>query len=215
MTFRRQTTGIVRTGGTATVVDASSYRTGPASTETPELRRSAAEPWEIVIPSFVRETMADDAWTRARSDGHEVGGFLFAETPRESERSVRLFHATETANAVRTADAMTLDADEWRRAEAWLERNEWNDTRLIGLWHSHPSAAERTPSTTDLRAFLGALDHSGTVGRAAPVSVALILTPQWDGYWGVSSWGRPEIYGWVTRREWGRPVTEPASVRCV
>jgi proteasome lid subunit RPN8/RPN11 len=81
-----------------------------------------------------------------------------------------------------------MDTDQWRRAEAWLEANELHQDALIGLYHSHPSTRDATPSDADLQAFLGLLDWSAKNRmRNTAYSVGLILNPRFDRD-GYESW---------------------------
>jgi hypothetical protein len=179
--------------------------------ETPTLRTRAETPITIEVPRFVQSVMAYDCWTLTRSDDREAGGFLLAKTPRGRDTSVRLFHATGTADAIRTTDSLALDHAECMRAERWIEANGWDDVEVVGLWHTHPRSWNGRPSAPDRRAFLGCLDWSAEVGRSAAFTVGLILYPDFEGMWGM-----PRVDGWVTRRtRFGTAVTEPATVRRV
>jgi proteasome lid subunit RPN8/RPN11 len=180
--------------------------------ETPELRDTLS-PVEVRLSRFVRERMQDDCWTLTRNDRCEAGGFLFGRLPASWDKTVTLSHATVTGGAERMSGEMSLDTDQWRRAEAWLEANQLHDEGACGLWHSHPETRDATPSDADLQAFLGLLDWSAEHRiRNTAYSVGLILNPRFDRD-GYGSWAVPEIAAYVTRRTpAGTPITERARI---
>jgi hypothetical protein len=155
--------------------------------------------------------MLSDLFSGTRTDGLEAGGFLFARPTRSWERSVEILVATGTGNAQRSIDALTLDTDMWRSAEAAFAAD-GVDMELLGIWHCHPETRDGRPSSTDLRAWLSVLRWHEEHSRSAAFSVGLIYAA--SEYLG-DSWARPHLHAWVVRREKysRRPVCELANVK--
>jgi hypothetical protein len=214
MSFRRQTTSLIRNagGGSVALTDRSAaVESTWSQAEIPELRRGTSET-EIVLGRYARSVILGDLFVTSRSDGLEAGGFLFAKPVRSWDTSsVEIVDATPTGNALRRSDSLRLDNAEWTRAERTAAANGF-DQVLSGLWHSHGDTRDATPSDTDLRAWLAALDWGETNGRSTAVSVGLIYSA--STYYG-DTYARPRIHGWVVRREgYGRrAICEPAVVR--
>jgi hypothetical protein len=210
MSFRRtQSAGLIRGDWTApTVVRGPAF--GP-SQEIPELRKKASPQIEVVIGRGVRKRIGDNLFWQTRLDGLESGGFLFARPTRTWEKRVELIEATHTGDAKRRSASLTLDTDEWARAERAFEA-EGVDLALCGFWHSHPQTRNASPSSTDLASLLAVLDWHEEHGRSAAYSVGLIYAA--SEYLG-DSWARPHLDAWVVRREGysRRAICEPANVR--
>jgi hypothetical protein len=182
------------------------------SREVPELR-STTSPVEVVICRSARQAILDDLFWSTRQDAKESGGFLFSRPMRSWDKGpVEILHATRSGDARRFSDSVLLDVEQWRSAELAFAIDGYEQP-LCGLWHSHPSTRDRTPSTSDLTAWLGVLRWNERHGRGAPYSIGLTYAA--SEYLG-DSWTRPYTSCWVVRREghgkWAEPVCEPAKL---
>lgn len=180
----------------------------PAS-EVPKLRANAKPTIEIVITRTARQTIMDDLFASTRVDGLEAGGFLHGKPTRSWNRQVEILDATHTGDAERTRDSVLLDTGQWIRRERGYKASGL-DCRLVGIWHSHPSTRDGTPSTADRKALLSVLEWHEQHGRNAAYSVGLIYAAE-DG----DSWARPYLHAWVVHRNrrTGTAICEPASIR--
>lgn len=90
----------------------------------PELRENVTFPATVVLGEFVRRTIHDDLWTSVRADGRESGGWLFGRPFRHWDSAIEVSHATGRGNAIRDYASVSLDVDEWARANtSWKPMN--------------------------------------------------------------------------------------------
>lgn len=221
MTFQRRVkTGIIRGGGTASVITRRDYygsrstpTTAPLDAETPMLRTSARSSLEITLTRSTREWIHDDLFWLTRSDGQEAGGFLFGRPFSSWHRLIEITMATSTANAERARDSLLLDSSRWAAAERAIELEGRNEV-MLGSWHCHPGTRDRRPSDADLRVWLRMRDYFDGRRFSSEAHVGLIYSSSYDAHYGDSDWVRPEVSAWVVSRDrLGNPICEPATIK--
>ena len=110
----------------------------------------------------------------------EVGGGLYGQPSFGSSVSVGRAE-TPGPNSRAKVDSLAFHYDD-------LEADEYDGSRLLGFWHSHPNNGEIGLSRADIEAFSSIKNHWRT---AIPNFVALVVTPDpRDG------WDKPQINGW-------------------
>jgi hypothetical protein len=197
MTFRRQTTDLIRGGGTATVVDRTSSIARSAVTHAPATIRAPVflpqlpPSYEASIGWEAQREIRDECRRMARAcrgfDMHESGGWLLA---NPSALSCIVDATCPGLDAEHGPHAMRLGSE---RLEA--VRAEWPHLRVCGSWHLH-STGDPTPSRADREAWAAWREHDNIPGH-----IGLIVIPGRD-----AGWDNPDLTSWITTPDFCEPL---------
>ena len=118
---------------------------------------------------------------RSRADisqGHETGGWLFAEkdTPWWRTEGITIEYASGPSDkAVRGPGAIDMDTDAlFSAADVLLEKH---GLEVVGAWHIHPGGDDQ-PSDTDIERVAALLSFRSEWGCRTQCGLEMILTPQ-------------------------------------
>ena len=142
---------------------------------------------------------------RSRADisqGHETGGWLFAEkdTPWWRTEGITIEYASGPSDkAVRGPGAIDMDTDAlFSAADVLLEKH---GLEVVGAWHIHPGGDDQ-PSDTDIERVAALLSFRSEWGCRTQCGLEMILTPK-RGDWA--------IHPWVFMRSKTRGIVLPAG----
>lgn len=201
-TGRSRSRSLIRTGASAIVTaeDRNPGLRADTRGERPKLREKVTFPAQLKLGDLARRAIHDGLWQTTRMRDVESGGFLFGHRLSSRNTVIDIAHATGSGQAIRRHDSLTLDVDEWARAEHRIELDGF-PLLISGCWHAHPATRNGKPSSVDLRSWLSMLDFAARRNyRSQPIHIGLIYTAHYDPS-GYGSWAAPDAHGWVVHRE--------------
>jgi proteasome lid subunit RPN8/RPN11 len=209
---RRRSRGIIRNGGTATIIEGRA-RSAASTTTGVELLDEADSTFTLRFTPSIRRDIEREcarinhlAYEQVGAAA-EAGGYLFGLHGARAD-GVDVVYASASAEEHTTHSVLLDDPVDVKNAIRAGEHGEFlarADLRLIGSWHSHPEFIPR-PSRQDLENSAHRLQRSG-----ADSWVSVIVTP------GEVGWMIPQLHAyrtfWDPAASWGtKPVTAPARI---
>jgi integrative and conjugative element protein (TIGR02256 family) len=178
--------------------------TGAAHAGRVELRDGpmAASPFRLIVARSAASSMIEEA---RRGGETETGGLLVGMV--SGDRILVTDAGGPGPKAQRTRSSIKHDRRHNAKLALRLAAESGGQVRQLGCWHVHPSGT-LSPSVQDLRASAGMMRALAEVDGALAAFVDVIVAPDYLG-----SWSSPRAAGWVTRRDSGRLVCEPVTLR--
>jgi hypothetical protein len=175
--------------------------------EIPELRADAEPTITVSLSVLARQTIETelmDSLSVIKDRLAETGGWLFGSW----EQGKWLMSATGLGDGEMRSKSVVLDYDLARHELYRANLGGYNPRhKFLGCWHVHPIAGSTSPSGTDRRNSLRALDFKEM--NPADFAVDLIVSPHER-----RGWISPQYHAWATRRDrWAGPVTEPVTIK--
>jgi Prokaryotic homologs of the JAB domain len=184
----------------------SSAPSKPKPADKPPIRRWRAADLcdvEVLLGSEALDQIRRTTLWLSGQDHLEAGGWLAG---IGLDRTIAVFDATSDT-VKRSAHSVTLDVKGLNQLTKLRESG--GDLAPVGCYHIHPRGSSWRPSDQDYRAWEGGHEWNNLTDWQ-PYYLGLIVTPDERG-----SYANPQISAFVTRREDGRYVTEPARIRAV
>jgi proteasome lid subunit RPN8/RPN11 len=197
MTFRRQTTDLIRGAPAPTLIEPTSSIArstathAPATAKAPVFLPQLPASYEASIGWEAQRAISDECRRMARVcrgfDLRESGGWLLA----NPSALAAIVHATFPGHdAEHKPSSMRLGGERLETV-----RSEWPHLAVVGSWHLHPNG-DATPSRADREAWASWRELDGV-----PYHVGLIVT---RGRY--EDWSDPELTPWITKQHFCEPL---------